>query len=136
MGARQYPGRWNHAGTAVVYAAGSLSLMLLEALAHFDTDTAPPRFVFFEVEIPDDVAVRRVTERELHKNWRSWPHPKGTRDLGTAWAESGTTAILIVPSALVPQEDNVILNPGHGDFKRLRIGAAQPIQLDTRLVGR
>lgn len=99
---------------------------------HFDKDTAP-QFVFFDVNIPDSLKLRHVNEKELQKNWRKWPHPKGTRDLGTAWAQGGTTVALVVPSAVVPEEHNVILNPAHADFTKIQISAPQRIRFDKRL---
>jgi RES domain-containing protein len=133
-GARLWPGRWNRAGTAVVYTSGSISLMMLEALVHFDRSVAPSRYVVFDVDTPDDLDLEHVVLQDLPKNWRKWPYPKGPQDLGSAWAATGSTVGLVVPSAVVPEERNVILNPLHPDFGKIQISAPHPFRFDKRLV--
>jgi RES domain-containing protein len=58
------------------------------------------------------------------------------RDIGTRWAETGETVVLQLPSAVVPEEHNFLVNPRHPDFRRLTIGAAEPFEFDERLLGR
>ncbi len=69
----------------------------------------------------------------LPRNWASYPAPEALAELGTAWADSLRSAVLIVPSAVIPQEENVLLNPEHADFARIRIGAARPFSFDRRM---
>jgi RES domain-containing protein len=132
-GALLYAGRWHHAGTRVVYAAESRSLAVLEQLVHLSRNRLPPRFVCFAVDVPEDLDVPSVSPEELPPDWRRQPGPPALRDLGTKWAESRTSACLAVPSAVVPGERNVLLNPEHPDFARLAIGEAEPFELDERL---
>ena len=134
-GARYYSGRWHHAGTAVIYTSGSLSLMMVEALVHFDHDLAPTRYVVFDIDIPDHLKLQHVAVADLQKNWRQWPQPRGLRDLGTGWAEAAKTVGLVVPSAIVPEEQNVILNPAHPDFVKIQIGSMRAFRFDKRLLG-
>jgi RES domain-containing protein len=134
-GARLVSGRWHHAGTPVVYTSGSRSLMILEALVHFDCDLAPTRLVVFEVDIPSAVRIQHVKTSALQKNWRRFcPYPKGLQDFGTRWAQTGQTVGLVVPSAVVPEESNIILNPAHNDMARIKIGPAKPFRIDHRLL--
>ncbi len=132
-GSRRYAGRWHHAGVPVIYTAESLSLAALEMLAHFDRDLDPGRFVVFAVDIAAAIAVRRLTPAQLPGTWRDFPAPEETRELGTAWVKAAKTVGLIVPSALIPQERNVLLNPAHADFAKLHIGPPEAFAFDSRL---
>jgi RES domain-containing protein len=133
-GARQTGGRWNQPGVAVVYTSATLSLAAMEALVHVDVDDAPQDLIAISVDIPEGLAVRRVEVTGLPEDWRSFPAPPALRDLGSAWARALDTAVLSVPSAVIPQERNFVLNPGHRDFKRLVIGRPEPFSFDPRLL--
>jgi RES domain-containing protein len=71
--------------------------------------------------------------RDLPPDWRTYPAPDRLKDLGTAWIRDGRTVALVVPSAIIPREHNVLLNPVHPDFPRIRIGPASPFAFDPRL---
>ena len=133
VGARDHGGRWNHVGTAVVYTTETLSLAALELLIHVDLDQAPSDLVAVPAELPDDVPVRRLEPKELPRNWRAYPAPPSTRTLGSGWIDSGASVGLRVPSVVVPEEGIVLLNPAHGDFRRLRVGRSRSFRLDARL---
>ncbi len=132
-GARRYGGRWNPRGTAVVYTAESLSLSALELLVHSDADLLPSNFVAFEVTIPDTLPIERIELTALPDRWREIPAPLELAALGAAWLSAQKTAVLAVPSAVVPQEGNVLLNPAHPDFAQLSISPPQPFSFDPRL---
>jgi RES domain-containing protein len=129
-----YPGRWHHAGTSVVYCSESRALAALEQLVHLHRTRLPPNFVCFPVEIPDDLAVREVRVADLPAEWRHHPGPPELRDIGTRWAASAEGVVLQVPSAVVPGENNFLLNPRHSDFRRLAIGDPEPFSFDERLI--
>jgi RES domain-containing protein len=133
-GAMLYPGRWHHAGTAVVYCSESRALAALEQLVHLHRNRLPPHFVCFGVTIPVGIAIRDVRIEDLPAEWRYQPAPLELRDIGTRWAESGETVVLQVPSAVVPGEHNFLVNPRQPDFGRLTIGDAEPFEFDERLV--
>lgn len=132
-GAQRYSGRWHWPGTPLIYTATSLALAALEVMVHFDHDLIPSTFVAFAVEIPAALRLQQLTPKLLPSNWRDMPAPEETKDLGSKWLKAGKTVGLIVPSRLVPQEHNVLLNPRHPDFLRLRIGAPEPFAFDPRL---
>ena len=133
-GALLYPGRWHHAGTPVVYCSESRALAALEQLVHLHRNRLPPNFVCFGVEVPEDLDIREVQTPELPTEWRLQPGPQELRDIGTQWAEQGETAVLRVPSAVVPGEHNFLLNPRHPDFSRLTISDPEPFEFDVRLL--
>ena len=131
-GARLHGGRWNHVGVPAVYAAATISLAVLEILVHADHDLLPEALAV----IPVDVPPRLVTDLDLAalpKNWRRTPALDELKDIGTAFLRTGRTPVLAVPSAVVPQERNYLLNPRLPRFADLVVGTAQPFSLDPRL---
>jgi RES domain-containing protein len=133
IGARISGGRWNPKGLAIVYTTDTPALALLEILVHVDADDLPPRLVLIPADIPDDLPRTLWKESSLPREWRRFPHPASTRTRGARWARAARTAVLVVPSAVVPGQNNIVLNPGHPDFRRIRIGRAVPFRLDLRL---
>jgi RES domain-containing protein len=131
-GARQFGGRWNSPGTAVVYTSSTLSLAVLEILVHL----LHPRVLDGYVSIPiefDDRWVEDVDQRRLPSTWRTFPAPPALQQVGDDWVAAQRSAVLRVPSALVPQESTYVLNPRHRDFSRARLGPSEPFRLDVRL---
>ena len=117
-GARLYGGRWNYAGTAVVYTSASLALAALELFVHIDVDLLPNE---------------TVKAASLPRNWRRYPALESLKDIGTNWAARGSTAILTVPSAIIPEEQNYLLNPAHRGFKQVRLRRSIPFHFDPRM---
>jgi len=132
-GARLYGGRWNHPGVPVVYTSGTLSLAAIELLVHVDPDEAPEDLVAIAVELPAGIEVGEILAEELPEDWRSYPGPEALKDLGSAWARSGGTPVLRVPSAVIPEEANYLLNPRHGVASGLTIRKQTPFSFDRRL---
>jgi RES domain-containing protein len=131
-GARLYGGRWSPAGIAVVYAAESRALAVVEILANVDEvevlfDVA---WVLVSAEIPTILIESPV---RLPDTWRQFPHPPETQTLGSEWARAKKSAALRVPSAVVPGEFNYLLNPAHDDYKRVKLGEPESFAFDPRL---
>lgn len=135
-GAGRMGGRWNSPGVAMVYTSATISLALLETLVHADQeDLAAGRFVAIPVDIPATVRVRRIDRSMLPKDWRKWdPSPQELRKIGDEWIREGRQAVLVVPSAVIQQERNYLINPVHEDGKRLIIGPPEPISIDGRIL--
>jgi len=132
-GARLYGGRWNRRGTPVVYAADSLALAALEQFVHLAGRHVAIRFVSFRVEIPVGLAVEILGAGEIPRNWRQEPPPDETKDIGSAWAKRATSAVLRVPSVIVPVEHDYVLNSFHQDFARIQVSNPEPFGFDPRL---
>jgi RES domain-containing protein len=134
-GGRLYDGRWHSRGTPVIYAASRLSLAALELLAHLDPSTVPADLHAFELELPDEVAADAV---ELDALPTGWAEPGSTlcRPFGDAWLAAGRTVALQVPSAIVPEESNFLLNPRHPDAARLVAPRHRAFSFDPRIVRR
>jgi RES domain-containing protein len=133
-GARLYGGRWNSAGHAAVYAAGSRALAVLEMLVHLDGPQLLSSYLLFEAEFPESL-VTELPVGDLPQDWRDDPAPASTQAIGDAWIRSGASAVLRVPSVPIPQEHNYLLNPRHAEFGRIRISAAERFAFDSRLKG-
>jgi RES domain-containing protein len=131
LGASLYGGRWNHKGTPVIYTAGSRALCALEVLA--TADELASDYVVTPIEVPNDVIVRTLSVDALPTNWDAGEPTNDTRNIGTDWAKALRSAVLAVPSAVIPREYNYILNPRHPDFARIRFSSPEPFYFDDRL---
>ena len=134
-GAFQYGARWNSPGRYAVCASVNLSTAALEILAHAATPRAIPRDeLAIRVVIPDDMAIERVEIPQLPRDWQEPSHP-ACQALGDAWIKRNRSAVLDVPSAVVPQDRNVVLNPRHPDFARIDTSdPGSPFRWDPRLI--
>lgn len=131
-GARLFGGRWNPKGWDVVYTAESQSLALLEMMVQDDPLRA--HYVLIAAQLPKDLREERIEASQLPRNWRTLGARDTLQSLGKAWLEAGKTAVLCVPSAVVPAERNYLLNPQHRDFAKIALGKPQSLQTDTRLL--
>ena len=132
-GARRYGGRWNPPGTAVVYTSATLSLAALELFVRLDPEEEPDDLVAIPVEVPDSVRVTALELAGLPEDWRLIPPSEETRSLGADWIGGLATALLSVPSAVIPQERNYLVNPAHPDFAQVALAAPQPFTFDPRM---
>jgi RES domain-containing protein len=131
-GARLYGGRWNSPGVAVVYASQHKSLTALELLVHRDPRRSN-RFKAFFFQFPESL-IKAVALADLPNDWRQEPPPPSTQQLGDAWVRQSRSAVLAVPSIIIPEELNYLLNPAHPDFKKITIGKPQNFAFDARLL--
>jgi len=131
-GAANSPGRWNHRGRRVVYASDTPALAALEILANAETALALEGRLAIRAALPDD-AVYVLPTDDLPVNWDANPIGPGTRDVGEAWRADGVYLALAVPSAVMPLQQNIVINPEHPDFGRLDVDDVIPIRFDPRL---
>lgn len=138
-GGRRVAARWHERGRPAVYLAEHPALALLETLVHLDIDPdeLPSHYQLLTVDVPDGVAVEDLAEAELAARVADWRRaPDGTRKLTRAWFDERRTALLRVPSVIVPAAFNYLLNPLHLEAARVAIVARQRAELDARLFGR
>lgn len=131
MGASLYGARWNHKGTPVIYTAESRALCALEVLVN--ADELADDYISISIEIPDDLLMVSVSVADLPTGWDSYPSIEETHDIGTNWAKAMATVVLSVPSAVIPREQNYILNPAHPDFARIVFSSPATFYFDDRL---
>lgn len=132
-GARLYGGRWNRSGLAAVYTASSRALAVLETLVHLQPRRLPPDIQLVTVEIPDDLASEVLAVERFPVDWKTIGS-SFCLDTGDEWLRARREAVLWVPSAIVPDEYNAILNPLYPDAGRIQIVHRQPFEFDTRLL--
>ena len=122
-GARILGGRWNSPGLAVVYASETAALAVLEVRVHLDLDWSllPADYVLMTIDL-DEAPIERIDA-----------FPRNTVAFGDAWLASGRSTVLSVPSAIVPESRNLLLNPAHPSAKRLSVAATRPFAFDDRL---
>lgn len=123
-GAKLAGGRWNRRGRRAVYLSEHLSTAVLELLVHIDL-TMMPRLVAIRAEIPSGVKIYEPALADLP--------PDSTRAFADKWFASRATALMRVPSVIVPEEFNYVLNPDHADAGRLSVHAPEPFTFDPRL---
>jgi RES domain-containing protein len=131
-GARLFGGRWNPKGLELVYTAESRSLALLEMLVQ----DAPlrARYVLIPAQLPDTVSITLVGVADLPADWRQLDRRDALQRIGRDWLARGHSAVLAVPSAVVPAECSYLLNPNHPDFAQIIIGAPEALETDLRLM--
>jgi RES domain-containing protein len=131
-GARLYGGRWNNRGVRVVYASTSLALAAVETFVNIEPNLQPKDLVAIDGEIPDEIEIGRLELQNLPPNWHE-TRSETLRRFGDEWIRVGQTVGLLVPSAAIRGEWNVLLNPAHTDFPRIRVSKAKPFEFDRRM---
>jgi RES domain-containing protein len=132
-GARLYGGRWNRPGLPAVYTASSRALSVLEMLVHLQPRRLPRDLQLFTIEMPDDAPSEVLAAERFPPDWRAIGS-SFCLDAGDEWLRRGREAVLWVPSAVVPDEYNAILNPNHRDAGRIQVVHRQPFGFDPRLL--
>ena len=131
-GARLYGGRWNNPGHPAVYVASSQALAVLEIMANGLTIEDAENFVLISVEFPASF-VHRVAKADLPPDWSNSPAPESTKSIGDRWIASGSSPVLRVPSVIVPDECNYLLNPQHSEITSITIGSSRRFSINPRL---
>jgi RES domain-containing protein len=131
-GARLYGGRWNSRGLRVVYASTSLALAAVETFVNLEPNLQPHDLVSIEGEIPESLEVGRLDVAALPANWHQ-TRDESLRRFGDDWVHAEKQVALLVPSAAIPGEGNLLLNPAHPDFSKVRFGKPQPFEFDVRM---
>ncbi len=131
-GARLYGGRWNPKGMPMVYAAATQSLATLELLVQDNKLLA--HYVMIPAMIPGRLKIEHVEPADLPEDWRTTDSREQLREIGADWVRRGSSAVLAVPSAVIPSETNYLLNPMHPSFGKIRAGEPQAFAMDLRLL--
>ncbi|MCF6307489.1 MAG: RES family NAD+ phosphorylase [Flavobacteriaceae bacterium] len=131
-GARLYGGRWNKKGCAMLYFSEHLSLCVLEMLVHTNQQLITNNYFFFEVEIPVK-HIKTILENKLPINWRSNNLISETQVFGSNWLQNNKDLALRIPSAVLPSESNILINPNHIQFSKIKVIKVSELNLDARL---
>ena len=127
------PGRWHSAGRPIVYLAPSPAGALVEVLVHLELDLhhMPKSYKLLKAEAPDEFEPRKLEDSSLPENWRE--DYIVSRTTGDTWLALAESALLEVPSAILPETYNLLLNPLHSDARRIRVLWHREFPYDPRL---
>ncbi len=131
-GAKLYGGRWNEQGTAVVYFASSRAMAIMELLVHLSGDDLDRDFSLAVFDVPDD-KVGQVAIEDLPDHWKGYEAEPFLKAIGQRFVTDGSQLVLKVPSVLVEEENNILMNPNHEDADRVRLISKRVFKFDRRL---
>jgi RES domain-containing protein len=125
-------GRWHSRGKRIVYLADHPASAVLEMLVHMDRDLLPATYRLLRVIVPETIAAETVGAERLATDWRE--HPAVTRGIGDRWLDGSASALLQVPSVIVPHARNFLLNPAHPDAATIAVAEVIHAPFDPRLL--
>lgn len=130
-----YPARWNPRHIQVIYTASSIALACLENLVHRSGEGLNANFRLVEIWIPDGISSQTVTTDDLPENWHGIDGYPFCQRIGREWVEKRFSCTLQVPSSIIPDETNILINPGHAEFPKVSITKIRKFSFDERLRG-
>jgi len=131
-GAREDGGRWNHPGTGVIYTGCTIAIAALEKFVQVARQ-APRDLVLVRVELPKRHSAERPELADLPQDWNLVPAGPASMDFGTTWARENRSLVLYIPSVLVPEERNAVVNPDHGEFAAVKMAIEREFHYDGRM---
>ena len=132
-GAELFGGRWNPIGTPALYTSESRALCVLELLVHTPKEILPPNHMLLTIEIPVDLEEKVLTVTELKEDWDSLQTNELTQKTGLKYFEEHGVLGIIIPSAIINMEKNIVLNPSHEDYKNVKLINKSEFKFDERL---
>ncbi len=134
VGASLVGGRWNSVGIEMIYTSQSRALAILEVLAHLPKTLLPDDLVLLQIHIPESLPIIKISKSKLPENWQQFPPLRSTKQKGDQFIKLGKNVLLKVPSALVKDEYNYLINPHHEDFQKISLVKIEKFNLDNRLL--
>lgn len=133
-GAKTDGGRWNSIGIPLLYTSPTIALTVLETVVHFPTSGLPFNRYLVEIDIPDAVWLARqeIDHLTAPVGWDALPAGRASVRYGDQWVASGSSAILLVPSVIVPEEQNILINPAHPDAAGITAKSVRRWSYDPR----
>jgi len=128
-GAARWGSRWNSVGVPMAYASTSRPLAVLEMLVHLSREYSPRDAVLVPMEIPDGLISDLPA---LPNGWNDFPYGPESRRTGDKWIQQRSSLALFVPSAVLPAERNILVNPAHAEFRNIHLGQPEPHAFDQR----
>lgn len=126
--------RWNRNGQFMLYTASTRALACLENMVHRRSIGADDLFRVTLIEIPDDLKVKKISKDKLPAHWQEYINYTSCQAMGDAWLSENKTLVLQVPSAIIPEEYNYLINPQHPDFPKIKIRSIEKFTFDERLL--
>jgi RES domain-containing protein len=132
-GSRRFGGRWNKKGVPVIYTSSHQSLAALEVLVHVPVTSIPEDLQLITLKVPVTEETEQILTSDLPEDWQAYPAPDRLAEIGTNWAKRGEGLLLRVPSAIIPDESNFLINPLHEEARKIEIHAVRDYQFDKRI---
>ncbi|WP_010424527.1 RES family NAD+ phosphorylase [Anaerophaga thermohalophila] len=132
-GAEITGGRWNFKGTKLLYTADSRALCMAEIAVHTPVGLMPVDYYLITIEVPDYSNVKRIESDTLSANWKKFPYSNITQKLGEDFVSKNEDLYIEVPSAVVQGDFNILINPRHSDFDKIKIIKTEKFNFDERL---
>ena len=125
--------RWNSIGVEMIYMAANRSLAMAEVAVHFTLATIPEDYMMNTIFIPDDIAIKKLHTSDLPPYWNQFPHPSTTQAIGDKFIAENKFCVLQIPSAVTQGDFNLLINPRHSAFKRIKIVGTEKFPFDKRI---
>ena len=125
--------RWNSVGVEIIYTASNRSLAMAEVSVHLTLSTLPDDYMMLTIYLPDDVSMQKLTEKDLPIGWNAFPHPASTQAIGDKFVADNKYCVLQIPSAVTQGDYNLLINPYHSDFSKIKIIATEKFPFDKRI---
>lgn len=125
--------RWNSVGVELIYCAANRSLAMAEVAVHFTLATLPDDYVMMTIFIPDNLLMKKLDTSELPFEWNLFPHSKSTQAIGDMFVSDNQYCILQVPSVVTQGDYNILINPNHPDFFKIKIIKTEKFPFDKRI---
>ena len=132
-GAAIFGERWNSKGNEVIYTAENRSLAMAEVAVHLMIGMLPSNYEMLTIFIPDTIKIKKVDVQKLPQDWNTFPHPKTTQKIGDFFLQENKFCVLKVPSVVTKGDFNIMINPNHIDFKKIKVTVSEPFPFDRRL---
>lgn len=125
--------RWNSIGVELIYCASNRSLAMAEVAVHFSLATLPNDYVMMTIVIPETILIQKLNPSDLPKQWNVFPHPASTQAIGDQFVSENKYGVLQIPSAVTQGDFNILINPYHPDFSKIKIVTIEKFPFDKRI---
>lgn len=133
IGAAMKGARWNSIGVEMIYTASNRSLAMAEVAVHLSLATLPEDYMMMTIHIPDDISMKRLNVSDLPVDWNKFPHPSSTQLIGDRFISKNQNCVLQIPSSVTEGDYNLLINPHHEEFKRIKVLDIKKFIFDQRL---
>jgi RES domain-containing protein len=125
--------RWNSIGVELIYTASNRSLAMAEVAVHLTLATIPSDYVMLTIHLPDDVSIQKLTAKDLPTRWNVFPHQTSTQAVGDKFTSDNKYCVLQVPSVVTQGDYNLLINPHHSEFSKIKIIEIEKFPFDERI---
>lgn len=125
--------RWNSIGVEMIYTASNRSLAMAEIAVHFTLATLPDDYMMMTIFIPDDISLLKLNISDLPSGWNTFPHPISTQVIGDKFITDNKFCVLQIPSVVTHGDYNLLINPNHPDFIKIKIITVEKFPFDRRI---